>query len=516
MLLSPRACLGACAILSCLVARPCSAQSEPLDLWQAPKLSEIGAGSTPLWPSAATLQELSLADSGKNAGSRPQHSSVEIHTEDSSGFAVFHNVLMRSEHELLFYVADEEQAKSAKAAMPDMDKVLMSQYWNRADAWGSNEKLGSTVKITIMTPHQHAHIPDLCSQWVEHPAVWYSGSSLDHLNVFHLFFDNLVPIIGLVWRQGWLDLDAYAKRTHVPTSAEAKLVIMQRQPWALTSNFNWLLDQLTPDHGISDRMVGSCFRTLMLGMDVNSKMYERSLSDQKARNKRAGGAAFQAFAVEAVRRTHAQRGWHPLKLFKRGEGDRLRIGWVSRPRKHIQSRAVINEDQVLEALRRRSDADVSVLRFRAQNLGRAIEEVHGLDILMGVHGAGMSNSIWLQPGAVVIQLIPYGWHSTDHNFFKLGVIFEEIAKTAGAHYLQWVNRDPKAAFFLPGDFHEGDPKHVLHPDQTTPLPRDKWLNGTHERWWMFQDTMVDVPSLMNVVDEAVRLVKGRGSTAGRR
>lgn len=72
-----------------------------------------------------------------------------------------------------------------------------------------------------------------------------------------------------------------------------------------------------------------------------------------------------------------------------GEGGRLRIGWVSRPRKHIQSRAVINEDQVLEALRRRHNADVSVLRFRASNLGRAIEEVHALDILMGVHGAGV-------------------------------------------------------------------------------------------------------------------------------
>lgn len=71
-----------------------------------------------------------------------------------------------------------------------------------------------------------------------------------------------------------------------------------------------------------------------------------------------------------------------------GEGGRLRIGWVSRPRKAQQSRAVINEDEVLTALRRQSGADVSVLRFRAQNLGRAIEEVHGLDILMGVHGAG--------------------------------------------------------------------------------------------------------------------------------
>lgn len=70
-----------------------------------------------------------MLDSTSEAETRPQRSSVEIHGEGSAGFVIFHNVLMRSEHELLFYVADEQQAKAAKDVMPEMDEVLMSQYW---------------------------------------------------------------------------------------------------------------------------------------------------------------------------------------------------------------------------------------------------------------------------------------------------------------------------------------------------------------------------------------------------
>lgn len=69
-------------------------------------------------------------------------------------------------------------------------------------------------------------------------------------------------------------------------------------------------------------------------------------------------------------------------------GNRIRIGWVMRPKKAHNSRAALNEGEILDAMRQRYDADISVLQFKPGELGHAIEMVHALDILMGFHGAG--------------------------------------------------------------------------------------------------------------------------------
>lgn len=73
-----------------------------------------------------------------------------------------------------------------------------------------------------------------------------------------------------------------------------------------------------------------------------------------------------------------------------GQGNRTRIGWVSRPQKEWGSRAALNEEEVVHAIGQRYDADVRVLKFISGQgeLAKAIVATHQLDILMGIHGAG--------------------------------------------------------------------------------------------------------------------------------
>lgn len=40
------------------------------------------------------------------------------------------------------------------------------------------------------------------------------------------------------------------------------------------------------------------------------------------------------------------------------------------------------------------------------------------DVLVGMHGAGLTNIVWGKPGAAVIQLLPYGWHRPDGNILR--------------------------------------------------------------------------------------------------
>jgi capsular polysaccharide biosynthesis protein len=42
------------------------------------------------------------------------------------------------------------------------------------------------------------------------------------------------------------------------------------------------------------------------------------------------------------------------------------------------------------------------------DVGDFAREVNGADVLLGVHGAGLTNSLFLPTGAVFVQVVPYG------------------------------------------------------------------------------------------------------------
>ena len=67
----------------------------------------------------------------------------------------------------------------------------------------------------------------------------------------------------------------------------------------------------------------------------------------------------------------------------------MNIGWVSRPRTKYNSRAVINEVELVAALQKQySAANVHMLYFN-RTLTQAMQDTADLDIMVGVHGAGV-------------------------------------------------------------------------------------------------------------------------------
>ena len=70
-------------------------------------------------------------------------------------------------------------------------------------------------------------------------------------------------------------------------------------------------------------------------------------------------------------------------------GRKVNLGWISRPRTKYNSRAVVNEGELLEHLRAHYGAsmDLRVLYFNG-SLTQAMQDVSQLDVLVGVHGAG--------------------------------------------------------------------------------------------------------------------------------
>lgn len=75
-----------------------------------------------------------------------------------------------------------------------------------------------------------------------------------------------------------------------------------------------------------------------------------------------------------------------------GQGDsgRVQIKFISRPKGPNNSRAVLNEAEIVETLQERYGlhADVSLILFNYMTLSEAMVAMNYTDILIGVHGAG--------------------------------------------------------------------------------------------------------------------------------
>lgn len=95
------------------------------------------------------------------------------------------------------------------------------------------------------------------------------------------------------------------------------------------------------------------------------------------------------------------------------------------------SRMILNEDELIK-MAKELGFQVSVASpQRAANLERFSQEVHSCDVLVGAHGAGVTNMLFLSEGAVLVQVVPVGleWVSTTY--------YGVPAHAQGIHYLEY-------------------------------------------------------------------------------
>lgn len=79
-------------------------------------------------------------------GPRPYESSLQL-PSGYQEYAIFHNVLMRSETELLFFVPDDSAAETAARHIPDVAEFLNRQWWQRPNMHLPPLKVGLARKV---------------------------------------------------------------------------------------------------------------------------------------------------------------------------------------------------------------------------------------------------------------------------------------------------------------------------------------------------------------------------------
>jgi hypothetical protein len=112
-----------------------------------------------------------------------------------------------------------------------------------------------------------------------------------------------------------------------------------------------------------------------------------------------------------------------------------RIGLISRK----QKRFILNERRLLE-VGRSMGVSGELLPLEFMTFYEQLSRLQKTTILVGIHGSGLMNSMFLPRDSVVIQVVPYNVQGAT-SFFR------PTAVANGMHYMEWRNPDQKNTVF---------------------------------------------------------------------
>ena len=137
-------------------------------------------------------------------------------------------------------------------------------------------------------------------------------------------------------------------------------------------------------------------------------------------------------------------------------------------------RRIVNQQELLRAAaaaQPRLQATFEGVQFDGMSFGQQVAAVSGFSVLVGMQGAGMSNALYLRPGAVVVVMYQFG---AQYD------LFSELLRPRGP-YLTWTNA------------HE----------------RNSVCNRTVDRFCDSPDTLVDEQEFVALMRKALKMLVAR-------
>ncbi|XP_076048525.1 EGF-domain O-GlcNAc transferase isoform X2 [Oratosquilla oratoria] len=289
----------------------------------------------------------------------------------------------------------------------------------------------------------------MCDVWVEHPTYIMKIDAT--VNMYHHFCDFF---------------NLYASQ-HVNSTGEAafsvdnQIVIWESYPYY--SNFGvmwkvfskrqpWTLSDLAGKRVCFKNVIFPLLPRMIFGLYYNTPLIwgcEKS-------------GLFHAFSKHVVHRLNI-----PTRII--GDG-KIHITILSRKTKH---RRILNEGKLIKALKRNKEFLIRKVEFgHDMDFKEQLKQDQWTDILIGVHGAGLTHLLFLPDWAVIFEIYNCG----DPNCYK------DLARLRGINYITWENEKKVVA---------EDEGH--HPKL-----------GAHEKFTSYE---FDVKEFLRLVQQAVTLVK---------
>ncbi|KAI3472777.1 hypothetical protein Pfo_030875 [Paulownia fortunei] len=244
---------------------------------------------------------------------------------------------------------------------------------------GDKVAMGKVRKFRIM--EQPTNTTPHCSRNFSIPAIVFSSGGYAG-NHFHDFTDMLIPLY----------------LTSQQFNRTVLFLVADKRPW-WASKYKLILEKLSKYDviDIDNENEVLCFSRMIVGLKAH-----KELSIDPSESPHYSVRDFRKF----LRSTYSL--------------DREFVNHHRRPRLLIVSRRktrhLTNEGEVAE-MARSLGFDVAVKEMGWQ-VSSVAQFVNSFDVMIGVHGAGLTNMVFLPENAVVIQIVPFGLDLLAKYYFQ--------------------------------------------------------------------------------------------------
>ncbi|KAJ3110942.1 hypothetical protein HDU96_006138 [Phlyctochytrium bullatum] len=163
-----------------------------------------------------------------------------------------------------------------------------------------------------------------------------------------------------------------------------------------------------------------------------------------------------------------------------------------------ETRQIVNEDDVIKALKA-LPVNFRSYRFAKLPISEQIRIASESDILISMHGAALTHTLFMKEGSYVIELFPFRFRKS---------IFRNLAGINRVVYLSWQNHR---------ESHTRYKHHTVLEHKMTNWTMDRierlpitWNNMDSKNFWRNQDTVVNLKELVATVKVALEDVRGKG------
>ncbi|XP_077242406.1 alpha-1,3-arabinosyltransferase XAT3-like [Tasmannia lanceolata] len=238
--------------------------------------------------------------------------------------------------------------------------------------------MSAVKELSIKSLIGHEEAPN-CTLNHNVPAVIFSIGGYTG-NLFHDFTDVLIPLF-ITSRQ---------------FNGEVQFLITDYKPWWIIK-YNPILKQLSRyeilDFDRDDRV--HCFKSAVIGLRCHKEL---SIDPSKSPN----GYSMYDFN-EFLRNSYSLERAAPIQIGD-GLGKKPRLLIISRKK----SRSFTNEGEIVETAKSLGYEVVVAEAGVSSDLSKFAQIVNSCDVMMGVHGAGLTNLVFLPINAILIQIVPFG------------------------------------------------------------------------------------------------------------
>ncbi|KAF0934776.1 hypothetical protein E2562_028631 [Oryza meyeriana var. granulata] len=250
----------------------------------------------------------------------------------------------------------------------------------------SRKYLDGLKAVTVKSVPNPEDAPQ-CTTQLNVPAMVIELGGLTG-NYWHDFTDVLIPLfIG-------------ARRF----SGEVQLLVVNLLPFWV-HKYRKIFSQISRHEIIDldkDHGVVRCYPHVVVGYGSRKEFtIDPSLDD-------TGGGYTMVNFTEFLRHSYSLPRDRPIKLISQGTGG---AAGLTRPRMMIlertNSRKLMNLPEVVTAAEA-AGFEVTVAGRPRASYDEFAREVNSFDVMLGVHGAGLTNCVFLPTGAVLVQIVPYG------------------------------------------------------------------------------------------------------------